>query len=704
MGPMISDISSLTVVFIRPANYDDDGYVIRYVKGVLPSNTLACMRSLTLEISERWEKEHGIKVSTETYDELVHSVPVKKLARKNRGTHKVIAALVGVQSNQFSRASDLAKTLTASGIKTLIGGFHVSGVLAMFNKPTPEIQELTDIGVTVVSGEAENIWESILYDVTNGNEKSLYCASEFPDISEKPVPQPDSGYMKKFALPDMGTIDCSRGCPFNCSFCTIINVQGHKMRYRSAESVLRTIRENYKKGIRQYFFTDDNFSRNPNWEPIFDGLKQMIEDDEMNFSFMMQVDMTCNKIKNFVEKAALAKCSQVFIGMESLNQKNLEAVGKKQNKVEDYASFIESWHKVGVMTHVGYIIGFPFDTPESVKHDIDKLKNEIKVDQASFFMLTPLPGSRDHYDLVQSGGYMDPDLNKYDSFHTVTQHPLMSSEEWYKAYQDAWDSFYEFDNIKKILMRAHHKSYWGVFKNIMWYKNSLLEPRHPMVAGFGRRKSRHGIRPGTPIIPIPKFYTMRAREMLEGFVKRIHLFFDLQELWWLTRKPDDPTFKMVADFTSVLHDAKNRVSSIDFNIPYSKWCEEMNTVITSLTEKIGTFYNTNHLRGRSKRKFNKLIDDMNIYLSKVTISEYYNRGVSLLAQYLAKNIRLAEEFSLKQVARRRRITNFWELTWKRIKKGKIFSFGISIPRIIVSAIRDFRMSLTFAYHLFTRIR
>ena len=172
----------------------------------------------------------------------------------------------------------------------------------------------------------------------------------------------------------------------------------------------------------------------------------------------------------------------------------------------------------------------------------------------------------------------------------------------------------------------------------------------------------------------------------------------------ITRKPDDPTFKLVADFTSVLYDAKSRLSSIDFNDSYAKWCEEMNKALSSLKEKISSYYNTNCLKGKSKRKFNKLIDDMNAYLGKITVSEYYNRGVTILTHYLSNTIQLVENSSLKHVARRRKITNFWELTWKRIKHGKIFSFSISIPRILISAVRDLRMSLTFAYHLLTRIR
>jgi radical SAM superfamily enzyme YgiQ (UPF0313 family) len=614
----------------------------------------------------------------------------------------VVAALVGVQSNQFARASDMAKSLTALGIKTLIGGFHVSGIISMFGEPTPEIRELMDIGVTVVHGEAEDRWESILSDVLAGREKSLYVMEGFPDISCQPMPEPDQRYMKKFALPFMGTVDCSRGCPFNCNFCTVVNVQGRSMRSRSAEHLLAAIRKNFDRSINEYFFTDDNFSRNPEWERILDGIIEMREVEGKSIAIMMQVDTRSHKVPNFTEKAARAGCSQVFIGMESVNPKNLEAAGKKQNRVDDYVEFIESWHAVGVATHVGYIIGFPFDTPESVREDINRLKNEIKVDQASFFMLTPLPGSRDHLEMVKTGKRMDPDLNKFDSFHVVMDHPLMTEREWVAAYNEAWQSFYTFDNRRTILMRCGKASYWGLFKNLMWYKNSLLEPRHPMVAGFIRIKDRKDIRPGIRVPGFWEFQFRRAFELFHGFRKRIGFFFELQELWLLTRKPEDLTFRFVADFAAAVNEAKHRLSALDISIPYAKWREEMNTAILTLREKLTRQFDPSALSGKARERAHAVIDEMNGYLEKINPGDHYHRGVSSITSYLEKNREAIEDCSLKWVARRRKITNYWWLSLNRVRKGKIFLFLLSLPKLAVNFIHDIRMSTSFLYHLMNK--
>ena len=92
----------------------------------------------------------------------------------------------------------------------------------------------------------------------------------------------------------------------------------------------------------------------------------------------------------------------------------------------------------------------------------------------------------------------------------------------------AWKSFYEFDYMKKVLMTSPKESYWGAFSNIMWYKNSLLEPNHPMITGFVRLKHRTDVRRGMQPMGRLPYYFRRLREFASGFRRRIALFFELQ--------------------------------------------------------------------------------------------------------------------------------------------------------------------------------
>ena len=163
------------------------------------------------------------------------------------------------------------------------------------------------------------------------------------------------------------------------------------MRERSPESIAAMMRRNYyDNGVSFYFFTDDNFARKKLWRETFEEIIKLREEG-LDLTFMMQVDLA-RKPKEFVKLAAQAGCTQVFIGMESVNPQNLAAEGKKQNKVEEYRSIIKEWHDAGVLVHTGYIIGLPWDSKEQVAEDMRFLKDEVEPDQASFFMLTPLPG------------------------------------------------------------------------------------------------------------------------------------------------------------------------------------------------------------------------------------------------------------------------------------------------------------------------
>ena len=171
--------------------------------------------------------------------------------------------------------------------------------------------------------------------------------------------------------------------------------------------------------------------------------------------------------------------------MASLNPRNLRDTGKRQNIVEEYGRLIRAWHDAGVVTQVGYIIGLPHDTEESVNDDIDRLIREVRPDRAAFFMMTPLPGSEDHRRMIEAGTDLAFDYNLYDSCHETMTHPTMKGGAWIRAYRGAWERFYSFENMKSILLRSTRENYWDTFRGLFWYKYaSCCEDIHPMLSGF----------------------------------------------------------------------------------------------------------------------------------------------------------------------------------------------------------------------------
>jgi radical SAM superfamily enzyme YgiQ (UPF0313 family) len=582
----------LHIVLIKPSKYDDDGYVIRFWKGVLPSNTLNVLHGLTEDIIQR--KVFGdLPIDVTTFDETAEKVPLKKIVRwsRERGT-KLLACLVGVQTNQFPRALDMAKMLRGEGVTVIIGGFHTSGTINMLGEQEPDIQELVRESIAIVSGEVEGKWEMILTDFLQDRLQPVYSFAQdlqnLVNIEAAPLPKTSPKTMRHFAHPAFGTADTSRGCPFACSFCTIINVQGRKMRERSPESIAAMMRRNYlEHGVSFYFFTDDNFARKKLWRETFEEIIKLREEG-IKISFMMQVDLA-RKPKDFVALAGKAGCTQVFIGMESVNPENLKAEGKKQNNVEEYRNIIKEWHDAGVVVHTGYIIGLPWDSKEQVPQDISFLMEEVGPDQASFFMLTPLPGSHDHREMKKRGEWMDPDFNKRDSFHATIDHPRMTAGEWTEAYENAWKTFYSKENMIRVLSRwtNHSKNYWNLMSVFFWYKNAaLIEKQHPMVAGFFRLKDRKSRRFGFAIDPLFVHLWKRSKETVQLFIAWAKFLKEMEEVWLQTRKKTEMEERWLEQIQKVQSDVWQALRVAEVQKLYNNAKETLPEKARSLLEPL----------------------------------------------------------------------------------------------------------------------
>jgi len=502
------------VVLVKPSHYDDDGYVIRWFRSPMPANSLASVYSLVDDCAQRKVLGPDIFIDVVAIDETNTRVPIDRIIADMRANDNFgLVGLVGVQSNQYPRSLHIAKPLRAAGIPVIIGGFHVSGMMAMFPAVMDDLQQALDMGVTLFAGEAEGRMEEVVRDAAAGTLKPIYnFINDLPALEEAVTPFLPGNSVRK-TIGNVTTFDAGRGCPFQCSFCTIINVQGRKSRRRSPDDVERILRKNYEQGIDRFFITDDNFARNKDWEPIFDRIIKLREEDGMDVRFLIQVDTLCHKIPNFVAKAKRAGVTRIFIGLENINPDNLLAAKKRQNKITEYRNMLLAWKAVGIWTYAGYILGFPNDTPESARRDIEIIKKEMPLDVLEFFFLTPLPGSEDHKLLWSKGLPLDPDLNKYDLEHALVPHGNMSKAEWEKLYRDAWDIYYTPEHIETILRRAQACgiNIWRLAQIILWFAASLTVERvHPLQGGFFRLKNRHERRPELPIEPIWKFYPQLA--------------------------------------------------------------------------------------------------------------------------------------------------------------------------------------------------
>jgi hypothetical protein len=506
-------------VLIKPSHYDDDGYVIQWLRSVMPSNTLAAVYALAADAASRRILGDNVELRLSAYDETNTRIDPRKIIRRIRDDGgRGLVGLIGVQSNQFPRAMDIARPLRAAGIPVCIGGFHVSGCLAMLPELPPDIREAQDLGIAIFAGEAEDgRLDRLLRDAHDGALRPLYDhMKDLPNLEGAVTPYLPRDRLTRTA----GTctsFDAGRGCPFQCSFCTIINVQGRKSRHRDADDVEHIIRTNLAQGVRNFFITDDNFARNRHWEAIFDRLIELRDVDGLTCQFIIQVDTLCHKIPNFIEKAGRAGVCQAFIGLENINPESLMGAKKRQNRITEYRRMLQAWRKAGVMTFAGYILGFPNDTTQSILRDIEIIQRELPLDFLEFFILTPLPGSEDHKKLWQQGAWMDPDMNKYDVNHVTAGHPRMSKEELQQAWWRAWRTYYSPTHMATMLRRAAASGIplADMVFDLLWFRTSFACSRiHPLEAGYFRLKFRRDRRPGMPKERPFGFYLGYARELL----------------------------------------------------------------------------------------------------------------------------------------------------------------------------------------------
>ena len=470
----------------------------------------------------------------------------KRIAR-NGGLGLV--GFVGVQSNEFPRTLDLARSFRAAGVQVMIGGFHVSGCLAMLKETQVDIKIAQELGVSIFAGEAEEGLDEALQDAARGELKPLYNHMKvLPGIGDVPSPPFLPVDFVKRTVGNVTSFDAGRGCPFQCSFCTIINVQGRKSRYRSPDSIEQILRMNWAQGVKRFFITDDNFARNKDWEAIYDRIIKLREEDGMDVRFMIQVDTLCHKIPNFIDKSRRAGVTRVFIGLENINPSNLIAAKKRQNKITEYRKMLLEWKRVGIMTFAGYILGFPNDTPDSIRHDLEIIKKELPLDALEFFVLTPLPGSEDHKILYEKNVWMDPDMNKYELEHVVTGHAKMTKEEWQDSYRSAWDIFYTDEHLETIMRRAYATgiNIRSLMPVLMWFSSAMkIERLHPLQWGIFRVKYRKDRRPGFPVQSPLAFYAGYAGETARKAAKLARRWLHLKSI--VAKIEADPNAKLYQD-------------------------------------------------------------------------------------------------------------------------------------------------------------
>ena len=400
---------SFRVVLIKPSKYSLDGSVERFRRGFMPNSTLPHLAALT----PRRLGEYAVEVRD--VDEYVETDLDYLRWLEADPACVTLVALVGVQSHQFHRALDLAAYARRHGVAhTVMGGPHPM---------TCDTTMLQGRGLSFALAEAEMVWDRILADALDGGLRPVYGADRrWDDRLAPPVLEPPTeDRLRRYAVQMLGVYP-ARGCPYRCSFCSVIQIAGRKMRAQPVATTLATLRAAKAAGVLLVMFTTDNFNKYPDAPAL---LQAMI-DERLELPFFVQCDVQVVRQPDFVELLGRAGCYQMFLGVESFSREALLGVKKPQNHPERYAEIVGLCRENGIAAHFSNIVGFPSDTEDSVRAHLQTLR-ALRPEVASFYLLTPLPGTEQYDEFLAAGVITERNLDRFDATCPTWTHPHLSA-------------------------------------------------------------------------------------------------------------------------------------------------------------------------------------------------------------------------------------------------------------------------------------
>jgi hypothetical protein len=463
----------------------------------MPNSTVPYLRSMTPPAID------GVPIETIAIDEYVET-DLGYLDLLRKPAVPTLLALVGVQSHQFQRSLDLAALARANGINSVIGGPHVM---------TCETTNLQGRGVSFALAEAETVWLSILHDAAHGELQPAYGREQrWAQQLEAPVLIPPSKRnLRRYVVPMLGLYP-ARGCPFTCNFCSVIKIAGRQIRSQSIETTMESLRKAKQAGVRFVMFTSDNFNKYSDAPAL---LEEMIK-EKLHVPFFVQCDTQVVRQEDFVSLLARAGCFEMFVGVESFSRRTLLAAHKAQNHPSTYQEIHKLCAQHGVVSHFSNIIGFPDDTAASVREHLDVLR-ELDPDVASFYILTPIPGTEQYDDFLSAGWITEPNLDRFDATTTTWRHPCLTDAELRDLLFECYRKFFSTRHIvhtavRTLFHRQPEAGYLPYFGQPLFSRFSAALRTHPMSGGIGKvcvdsdsdyRKLRRE-RFGVDLVPLPK--------------------------------------------------------------------------------------------------------------------------------------------------------------------------------------------------------
>jgi len=347
-----------------------------------------------------------------------------------------VVAITGMTA-QAVRAYEVADAFRARGKTVVMGGFHAS------NMPAEALGHVN----AVVVGEAEAVWPKLLADWRQGRLEKIYRADGLIDTADIPVARRTIFDGKGYLLTN--TVQTTRGCPYDCEFCSVTAYFGRKYRKRPVDAVLAELEGMRKRGSYA-FFVDDNIVVDRSYSlKLFRGMKGL------GMKWLSHASLDLAEDPELLAAAGEAGCIGLFVGFETLDEAALAAMGKKTNHVATYVESAKKLRAHGIGILGSFVLGWDGDGPDVFERTF-RFCEEARLEAAIFPILTPYPGTKVRERLVAEGRILTNDWRDYDMEHVTFRPKGMTVEQLQRGYDELTRRFYSFGSMWRRL--GFHRS------------------------------------------------------------------------------------------------------------------------------------------------------------------------------------------------------------------------------------------------------
>ncbi len=426
----------MKIALVTPMNSSDNGkslYDWKFYSKFLFSRKYFLYQLAIPTLASLTPPQHEIRVFDENIEDIDYS-------------WKPDLVGITVRTMFADRAYAISEEFRKSGVKTVLGGIHPS--------MCPEEAQLHCDSVVI--GEADNVWATLLEDAESGYLKGRYQADMLADLQSSPAITRASLSRKRY-LQDI--VQTTKGCPFHCEFCSVYAFDGQKIRHKTIDQVIAEILDvcnsvsHYKKK-NVIFFADDNIIADKKYaRELFLSLKPH------NINWSCQASINISQEDELLSLMRDSGCGAIFVGFESISKKNLETMHKPVNQRYDYAKAIQKIQSYKILVLSSFIVGYDYDS-ESTFDELKRFIQETNLLMPLINILTPFPGTELFKRLEKEGKILHKDWSKYDTKHVVFKHPRLSQKELTDGYNSTVKSVYSFDAVWKKLNYYWDMDFW----------------------------------------------------------------------------------------------------------------------------------------------------------------------------------------------------------------------------------------------------